>query len=182
MFRSTVKATTAQDVPTSSDTQQRPEPEKPVKWLLGRQLLRSLKGILLYMAYGNQLDPRDWMQPAVFPKPKGPGCFEFWREQRLKREPPKAREDEVKKSRSEADYWEEKGGFWFDYISDTGDGTNATYSIAYLCLSDLYAPHTPKAGDEVKTRLKGRGSESDISLLPRGEFLFIGGDTAYHVS
>jgi len=171
-----------QDYPTTGGAPQRPKPEKPVRWLLGRQLLRSLKGILLYTAYGKQLDPRDWMRPEVFPKPAIPGHFEFWREQRLKREQPEMSEEGEKKNQSEADYWREKGGFWFDYISDTGDGTLATYSIAYLCLSDLYAPRTIKAGDEVKTCLNRRSIETDVSLLPRGEFLFIGGDTAYHVS
>ncbi len=35
--------------------------ERPVAWLLGKQLLGGLKGILLYTAYGAKLDPRDWM-------------------------------------------------------------------------------------------------------------------------
>lgn len=43
----------------------------------------------------------------------------------------------------------------------------ATYSIAYLCLSDL--------------RLKPPGSDSTLEL-PRGEFLFVGGDTTYHLA
>lgn len=182
MYEPTVEATPAQDYSTTGGAPQRPKPEKPVKWLLGRQLLRSLKGILLYTAYGKQLDPRDWMQPEVFPKPNGPDCFEFWREQRLKRERPEAREEEKRKNRSEADYWREEGGFWFDYISDTGDGTLATYSVAYLCLSDLYAPQALNAGDEIKTCSNKGEIKTDVSILPRGEFLFIGGDTAYHVS
>jgi len=182
MYRSTVEATPAQNHSTPGATPQNRENEKPVRWLLGRQLLRSLKGILLYTAYGKQLDPRDWMRPEVFPKPASPGHFEFWREQSLKREASEVLGEEEKKSQSEADYWREKGGFWFDYISDTGDGTLATYSIAYLCLSDLYAPQTLKAGDEVETCLNRRSIETGASLLPRGEFLFIGGDTAYHVS
>src|SRR5262245_49919698 len=83
------------------------KPKKPVKWLLGSQLLRSLKGVLLYTAFGKELDPRQWMQPEVFPKPPIPGHLEFWREQNLLREKPNALEEEKKKSRSESDYWRE---------------------------------------------------------------------------
>ncbi|HEY8461636.1 MAG TPA: hypothetical protein VIM99_14700 [Blastocatellia bacterium] len=158
------------------------KPKKPVKWLLGSQLLRSLKGVLLYTAFGKELDPRQWMQPEVFPKPASPGQLEFWREQRLLREKPEAIEEEKNKNQSDSDYWLEKGGFWFDYISDTGDGMLATYSIAYLCLSDLYAPKSPSEGDEVKTCSNKGEIEGDVSLLPRGEFLLVGGDTAYHVA
>ena len=184
MRRLTAEATHARDHSTTGDSPRMRKPEKPVKWLLGRQLLRSMKGILLYTAYGRQLDPRDWMRPEVFPKPAEPGCFEFWREQRLKREHPESLAEalEKEKNRPEADYWREKGEFWFDYISDTGDGTLATYSVAYLCLSDLYAPQALKVGDEIKTCSNKGEIKTAASLLPRGEFLFVGGDTAYHVS
>ena len=40
--------------------------EKPVAWLFGPQLIGGLKGILLYTAYGDKLDPRDWMTAKVF--------------------------------------------------------------------------------------------------------------------
>ena len=140
--------------------------ERPVAWLLGRQLMGSVKGILLYSAYGKKLDPRDWMTAkAVSFDPS---------DDRL--EPPagveKAALDEAIRR---------KGGFWFDYISDTGDGMKAVYSIAYLCLSDLSVPTLDperlRAGEPV-----GKGRADGRELLPRGEFLFVGGDTAYHAS
>lgn len=147
--------------------------ETPVAWLFGRQLIRSLKGILLYSAYGSKLDPREWMTSTV---------HRF------------AAEGE---GRTEAELWEEDAknypdGFWFDYISDTGDGMRATYSIAYLCMSDIAVPtrNAPgeregtepvlKAGDPATPVIKGRAAGP--AVLPRGEFLFIGGDTAYHAS
>src|ERR1044071_9802428 len=82
--------------------------EKPVAWLLGKQLLGGLKGILLYTAYGEKLDPRDWMTGKV-----------------------------------ESFDNNGKDEFWFDYLSDAGDGTKAMYSIAYLALSNLWI--TPNA-------------------------------------
>ncbi|HKY45451.1 MAG TPA: hypothetical protein VJM50_20325, partial [Pyrinomonadaceae bacterium] len=69
--------------------------EKPVAWLLGQQLLGGIKGMLLYIAYGAKLDPRDWMTPI----PKDFATPEV----------------------------EAKGEFWFDYMSDVGDGTKAMY-------------------------------------------------------
>ena len=127
--------------------------EKPVAWLLGKQLLGGIKGMLLYTAYGAKLDPRDWMTPTVenFATPEA----------------------------------EAKSEFWFDYMSDVGDGTKAMYGIAYLALSNLWtkldasSTQLPqeRADLEVSTRQEGR-----TFRLPRGEFLFIGGDTAYHAS
>src|ERR1700754_4931088 len=79
--------------------------EKPVAWLLGKQLLGGLKGMLLYTAYGAKLDPRDWMTGEA---------LDF------------------------ATAAEGKEEFWFDYLSDAGDGTKAMYSIAYLAMSPLW--------------------------------------------
>lgn len=66
--------------------------------------------------------------------------------------------------------------FWFDYMADTGDDDRAVYNIAYLCMSDLWLDKKDAApGDPV--RLNEAGYH-----LPRGEFLFVGGDTAYHIA
>lgn len=66
--------------------------------------------------------------------------------------------------------------FWFDYIADTGDDNRATYSIACLCQSDLYLPDKKAApGSQVNL-------SPDGDCLPRGEFMFVGGDTAYHIA
>jgi hypothetical protein len=51
--------------------------------------------------------------------------------------------------------------FWFDYAADAGDDEKAAYSLAYLYLTDIDIGHRK---------------------LPRGEFLFVGGDTAYHIA
>jgi hypothetical protein len=140
--------------------------EGPVAWLLGSQLIRSVKGILLYSAYGKKLDPRDWMtaKPASFDP-----------------EDPRELAGGVDRAQLAARL-ERQGGFWFDYISDTGDGEFATYSIAYLCQSDLAVPTIEpgalKAGTPAPPAHTGPGG----AVLPRGEFLFVGGDTAYHAS
>jgi hypothetical protein len=139
-----------------STTKEKRKYKSPVAWLLGQQLMGSIKGTLLYTAYGKKLDPRDWMKTKVF-------TF-----------------DQADKSSPE-----NKEEFWFDYISDTGDGMKATYSIAYLCLSDLcvknLSPQELAAHPKVETLRKGE-RKADSDILPRGEFLFIGGDTAYHMS
>jgi hypothetical protein len=123
--------------------------EKPVRWLLGRQLLGALKGILLYTAYGDKLDPRDWMTGSEV-------SFDH----------------------------EGKDEFWFDYLSDAGDGTKAMYSLAYLTLSRLWIKPgrkgVPSVNDKIITIKDDDGEDS--FELPRGRFLFIGGDTSYHVA
>lgn len=125
--------------------------EKPVAWLLGKQLLGGIKGMLLYTAYGAKLDPRDWMTAKEI-------AFDA----------------------------EGKDEFWFDYLSDAGDGSKAMYSIAYLALSPVWTKLDPNTialpDDENKrevTTLKTDGNDYKYEL-PRGSFLFIGGDTCYH--
>jgi hypothetical protein len=73
------------------------------------------------------------------------------------------------------------GEFWFDYIADTGDSQLATYSVAYLCLSDLYVDvplqqELPRVGNEVSF------SGDEDRRLPRGALLIVGGDTSYHIA
>lgn len=123
--------------------------EKPVAWLLGRQLIASLKWMALYTAYKDKLDPRDWMQankPLKFAVNEDAG-----------------------------------DDFWFDYLADTGDGEMAAYSVAYLCMSELFvsAGSVTVKGSTVELEPK---ELAGMARLPRGQFLFVGGDTAYHIS
>jgi hypothetical protein len=127
--------------------------EKPVAWLLGAQLIGGMKGMLLYLAYGTKLDPRDWMT---------------------------AKEVNLDD--------ESKTEFWFDYLSDVGDGSKAMYSIAYHAMSSLWTKLDPNTTDlpanesDRKVSTLNDGKDSFSFSLPRGEFLFVGGDTAYHSS
>lgn len=142
--------------PRSKDRYEKPDREAgfkgPVRWLLGPQVIASLKYVALYAASKGKLDPRDWMRAQPI----------FLNEQQRFNAGEQASSDE----------------YWFDYFADTGDGQLAMYSIAYLCLSDLWVEadvHTDaviELGEPSKSMMK----------LPRGEFLFVGGDTAYHVA
>jgi Calcineurin-like phosphoesterase len=94
---------------------------------------------------------------------------------------------------------EDSREFWFDYFADSGDSVLATYNIAYLITDDLflYAGANWNAvppGLKIKRisqtdipELEGckvtteRESDDDLRL-PRGAFLFVGGDTTYHVA
>jgi hypothetical protein len=175
--------------------------EKPVSWLLGRQLIASLKSTLLYTAFGTKIDARDWMDAKVFPWArvvKNSG--------NPNEAPVLSSKEEVAKiweaiyERDDApDFTSENGEFWFDYISDTGDGMTATYSIAYLCLSDLWIkdpgtemPIQPtkeqlrenKLPKELLVRMRTKKSDNlkELKQLPRGDFLLVGGDTSYHMA
>ncbi|HVF51895.1 MAG TPA: DMT family transporter [Pyrinomonadaceae bacterium] len=137
----------------------------PVAWLLGRQYKVTLKWILLYSAFGSKIDPRDWMQARAFPSAVA--------------------SSETTEPQPCAGAWQTTDGeFWFDYLSDTGDGMRATYSIAYLCLSDLWIKdprgEMPATTEDASVGFKQTASKQ--MLLPRGQFLFVGGDTTYHMS
>ena len=129
--------------------------EEPVAWLFGRQFIATLKYVLLYMAFKGKLDSRDWMKAEVTDI-----------EQLLQRK------------------FESADEFWWDYISDSGDGQKAVYSIAFLCMSDLAGGRNLKPGDtlEFLSADAEKNSNDDKTILPRGAFLFVGGDTSYHIS
>jgi hypothetical protein len=132
----------------------------PVAWLGGRELVASLKLIILYSLFGGKLDSRDWMT----------GMFNPIQDKAAQAS------DTTEAEANEAIYSQvvetgratgEPGAdeFWFDYVADSGDGQMPTYNIAYLCMRHLQLP-----------------TKEGKRMLPRGKFLFIGGDTAYHVA
>jgi len=69
--------------------------------------------------------------------------------------------------------------YWFDYIADTGDGMSAVYNIAYLCMSELWIDAQGNLGPN---SVALSDDATYTQQLPRGEFLFVGGDTAYHIA
>lgn len=56
------------------------------------------------------------------------------------------------------DHFSKKGELWFDFMADTGDGGNSTYTVARLL-----------AQPRIKT---------SSGILKRGDLLLIGGDLA----
>jgi hypothetical protein len=55
---------------------------------------------------------------------------------------------------------DENGAYWIDYLADTGDGFEPTYTMAYLLAQE-------------KLRVNGGG------VLPQGDLLILGGDQCY---
>lgn len=60
------------------------------------------------------------------------------------------------------DHFRDKDEFWFDFMADTGDGGNPSYSVARLM---------------AQPSLRLKTSDSFI-FLPRADLLLIGGDLA----
>jgi hypothetical protein len=159
---------------------------KPVAWLLGRDLIQGLKWIVLYTVFKGKLDPRDWMNAQVFPRDgEEQDCLEFWRAHDDENWQWKTEYDTfwAARQRQEAKFWAKKRGtpaeeFWFDFIADTGDGQISVYNVGYLCLSDVWTDNDPRPGSSVSFEQTAEHS----TLLPRGQFLFVGGDTTYHIA
>ncbi|KAK4745689.1 hypothetical protein SAY87_012001 [Trapa incisa] len=61
------------------------------------------------------------------------------------------------------DQFREKDDFWFDFMADTGDGGNSSYSVARLLAQPFLRLPT----------------NDSLVFLPRGDLLLIGGDLAY---
>jgi hypothetical protein len=113
-------------------------PRRGVPWLSPVLLSGTAVRVVLADLFGAYLDKRE-LQDALSPRilREGPGYA-----------------GEVT-----GDEWPDTGELWLDYAADTGDGFNATYSVAYL----LAQPHLSVDGHE----------------LPRGEVLVLGGDQVY---
>lgn len=185
--------------------------KKAVAWFGGRELIASLKGLIIYTIYGENNDPRAWMKPNVFPELEEKlnnqlslelndenvevvrsevitKVDEFWANKSFQ-------QWEWKKSHfsfwedylERQEFWKKlnvedsktQDEFWFDYISDTGDGQMGVYNVACLCLADLWLDDE-KINSAVRFIPPTEAEYNKKTLLPRGSYLFIGGDTAYH--
>ena len=60
-------------------------------------------------------------------------------------------------------------GFWFDFMSDCGDGFNSSYQVARMLAQPKL--HVYSSSTSNKRRI--------VNVLPRGKVLVIGGDLAY---
>ena len=224
--------------------------KKAVAWFGGRELIASLKGMVMYAIYGENIDPRSWMNPNKYPnvlekilhkkeieersklenaiQPEtGDGKMRYAdisqkATENLKEKPDvkndisvSVEQDWAKKTfdqwqwkRENYKIWEEFSKnekfwqrvqpqnqtldeFWFDYIADSGDGQLGVYGVACLCLSDLWLEKSDLGKSDNEDNLSypqvtfmppDKSKLEDKILLPRGSFLFVGGDTAYHAS
>ena len=64
------------------------------------------------------------------------------------------------------DHFWEKEELWFDFMADTGDGGDSTYTVARLLAKPEISPGDLNTGQPTKSPLK------------RGNLLLIGGDLA----
>ncbi|MBP6843190.1 MAG: hypothetical protein KA201_05575 [Kofleriaceae bacterium] len=141
----------------------------PVRWLFAPDLIAYGKKIALHAFYGGELDPRDWMRIADGHGHVEDASAEAGRERDLRVaaiEPPAS------------------GELWFDYLADTGDGGAAMFTTALCCGGDLTLPGVDVAarpGDAIGAPARLTAAGEPVTL-PRGQFLFVGGDTAYHVA
>ncbi len=140
------------------------QPRDPVGWMLGPDLVARL-GRLREKRH----DPRAWMTvPLGHRHDEHRHCDGRYAPTAPEAAPPEAEE------------------IWFDYLSDMGDSGEAMYAIAYACQVDfdgtLGDAAVPTDGIPL-TPVEASGSPSATpgARLPRGQFLFVGGDAGYHI-
>lgn len=109
-------------------------PQPMVKWYDPGMLRQTGFQVAVSNIFGKYTDTRETYSRSLFPEP--------------------------------VDYSDKKGkdGFWLDYIADTGDGFNSTYSIAYLLQ---------------QKEMNVTGKDDQELTLPRGNVLVFGGDEVY---
>lgn len=71
-------------------------------------------------------------------------------------------EDAAKQDDLLYDQFSEQDELWFDFMADTGDGGNSSYSVARLLAQPFLSVH----------------SNGSLINLPRSNLLLIGGDLA----
>ncbi len=163
-----------------------PQPERPLRpvgWLLAPELLAQLRTIL----HRRRNDPRDWMPlvPGHAHVEDGAPDAGRVRDVRVDAIGGGLEEDAAEgEPRPPRVVPPESRELWFDYIADTGDGGASMFTMAYLLQAELRLDE--HAGDRDRTDgavVSVRGAPGDgPSVLPRGQFLVFGGDTAYHVA
>jgi hypothetical protein len=161
------------DTRAMADRDPPPAPlRRPVRWLLTPDVFGYAKQSLLHAFYGGELDPRDWMRIEDGHAHVEDASADAGRERALATatvEPPAS------------------GELWFDYVADTGDGGVAMYTVAYLCQATLAidggaaCERAALVGRRIAVPPAGAPAP-DAMALPRGQFLMVGGDTAYHVA
>lgn len=74
---------------------------------------------------------------------------------------------------------------WIDYVADTGDGWDASYSVAYLVgrdrvyLRDDHQPTPQRIADAGTAEAKPPDGARNVLELPGGSILMLGGDQVY---
>jgi hypothetical protein len=143
----------------------------PVRWLFAPDLIAYGKKIALHAFYGGELDPRDWMRLGRRPRP---------RRGRQRRGRPRARP---------AGRRDRAAGLGRAVVRLPAP-TPATAASRcsprrYVCGAELTMPAVDpvraRAGDRLRRPRDRRRRRRGVGL-PRGQFLFVGGDTAYHVA
>jgi len=126
---------TPTQTPTPTPRPRPLDPAPAVRWLSPTELGRTGVKVLLGSLFGQYVDKREIQQGPSF---------------------------------DQGEYFDHTRGtavdepYWLDYVSDIGDGFDATYSVASLLAGDL-------------DKLDG----SDRDVLPRGSILVMGGDEVY---
>jgi hypothetical protein len=69
-------------------------------------------------------------------------------------------------------------GFWLDFVADTGDGGNATYSIA----EKIFSSTLTNIGTTAWPNLAQKDKDLITNGLPRADLLVLGGDLVYPVA
>lgn len=121
---------------TTFGTQETPSHRRPVAWYSPPVLWQAGRELLQSASFQRNLDRRETFSPVLQP-------LDFSERSASRVEP-----------------------FWFDFMSDTGDGGNASFTVAQALL---------KRELEVST---GAGADDRLTL-PEGELLILGGDLAY---
>lgn len=142
-----------------------------VRWLLAPDLIAYGKQLALHAFYGGDLDPRDWMRIE-----DGHGHVEDAAADA-------GLERDLRIAAVEAP--SPSGELWWDYVADIGDAGVAMYTVAYALQAELAVPgldhlDAPTAALGRPLAIGPLGAPG--AVLPRGQFVFVGGDTAYHVA
>ncbi|HEY6122026.1 MAG TPA: hypothetical protein VIV66_18860 [Pyrinomonadaceae bacterium] len=171
--------------PSSEPSVNQTRAKKAARWLLNRRLIANL----MWLVTADKDDP-------LPPKPRHQNLFSqpvawllgrqlissvkwmlLYAAYQGRLDPRNWMHSELYSFRSSADK-----EFWFDYLADSGDGQRAMYSIAYLCLSDLWVDGSKPEAPRLNSLVKFAQDHPQTFQLPRGQFLFVGGDTAYHIA
>jgi hypothetical protein len=151
-----------------------------VEWYAPDQLLSTVKEVIVSSLFSHHADRRafytEWQNPHL-----KPFAVDFHR-------PSSANQGQAKRltniniEAQTAEINSPDEAIWIDYVADTGDGGNSTYTVANLLLNDTDVSYKESTNlgisktefDNIKTACGGK--------IPRADLHILGGDLVYPIA
>jgi hypothetical protein len=134
-------------------------PPYAIRWYGATSLFGHFRNFIASAIASESVDSRDWMRPLSPEELVGHALHTL-------------NLDPTKKTLLEGMEGAGRGPLWIDFVADTGDDRDVSQAVARMVFAEFVVAEEGEID---------RGQDNEL-VLPRGDVLFFGGDTAYPVA